>query len=135
MDTNPVVIRRIVAYFRETGLVQSTRGKGGGLALARPASEITLGQIADVLDENLGFDLHTVSDEKDHLKHAILNAVEAQRRELHTAALNHMDLMTLEDVTHAATLRADLARLMEEGVSETDIRTKYRIKNGRLVLK
>jgi Rrf2 family protein len=45
MDTNPVVIRRIMAGLREQGFVRSGKGPGGGWALARDLSEITLRDI------------------------------------------------------------------------------------------
>lgn len=42
MQTNPVVIRRILAGLREHGLVRSGKGHGGGWSLARDLSVITL---------------------------------------------------------------------------------------------
>jgi Rrf2 family protein len=49
MDTNPVVIRRIMAGLREQGYVQSEKGRGGGWALARDLSEITLHDVYTAL--------------------------------------------------------------------------------------
>jgi Rrf2 family protein len=45
MDTNPVVIRRIMAGLREQGYVRSEKGHGGGWTLARNLSEVTLRDI------------------------------------------------------------------------------------------
>ena len=42
MDTNPVVIRRIMAGLRDQGYVRSEKGHGGGWTLARNLSEVTL---------------------------------------------------------------------------------------------
>lgn len=42
VNTNPVVIRRVVADLAAAGLVISQPGKNGGLALGRPAEQITL---------------------------------------------------------------------------------------------
>jgi len=42
MDTNPVVIRRIMAGLREKGYVRSEKGYGGGWTLARDLSRVTL---------------------------------------------------------------------------------------------
>jgi Rrf2 family protein len=52
-NTNPVVVRRTFAPLREAGLIRSLAGHGGGWTLARPASEITLGAIYDLLGERL----------------------------------------------------------------------------------
>lgn len=45
MDTNPVVIRRILAGLRDQGYVRSGKGHGGGWALARNLSGVTLRDI------------------------------------------------------------------------------------------
>lgn len=49
MDTNPVVIRRIMAGLRDQGYVRSEKGHGGGWTLARDLSDITLRHIYDAL--------------------------------------------------------------------------------------
>ena len=42
MQTNPVVIRRIMAGLRERGYVRSEKGHGGGWTLACDLSQLTL---------------------------------------------------------------------------------------------
>lgn len=155
LGTNPVVIRRLVADLARNELVETRRGAGGGVSLKMNASDITLGELADVIEADLTFDAHSLPDDvadpadvpingsemglsplesgKDHLPDAILGAIEAQRRELHTAAIIEMDRMTLEDLTQAATLRADLATLVAKGLSDAEIRSGYHIVKGRLV--
>lgn len=135
MDTNPVVLRRIIADLSKAGLVTTRRGAGGGVSLANDPEEITLGQVADVIEADMTFDVHHVPDQTDadFLTDAALTAIEMQRRELHTASIVELDRISLRDLTHAATLRADLARLVAEGLSDDEIRSGYRIEEGRLV--
>lgn len=45
MDTNPVVIRRIMAGLREQGYVRSEKGHGGGWTLACDLTQVTLRDI------------------------------------------------------------------------------------------
>lgn len=45
MDTNPVVIRRIMAGLRDQGLVRSQKGHGGGWTLICDLSKVTLRDI------------------------------------------------------------------------------------------
>lgn len=45
VNTNAVVIRRLLLDLKEAGLIETQRGPGGGARLARPANEITLAQI------------------------------------------------------------------------------------------
>lgn len=49
MQTNPVVIRRIMAGLRDQGLVQSAKGHNGGWTLARDLATVTLRDIYDAL--------------------------------------------------------------------------------------
>ncbi|MDN4052596.1 Rrf2 family transcriptional regulator [Massilia sp. YIM B02763] len=49
MQTNPVVIRRILAGLREQGLVQSEKGHGGGWQLSCDLARVTLRDIYEAL--------------------------------------------------------------------------------------
>jgi Rrf2 family protein len=49
MDTNPVVIRRIMAGLRDQGYVQSEKGHGGGWTLACDLSKVTLLDVYNAL--------------------------------------------------------------------------------------
>ena len=49
MDTNPVVIRRIMAGLRDHGYIRSAKGHGGGWTLSCDLSEVTLRQIYTAL--------------------------------------------------------------------------------------
>ncbi|HTH17712.1 MAG TPA: Rrf2 family transcriptional regulator [Magnetospirillum sp.] len=52
VNTNPVVIRRILSALAKAGLVHSTRGSAGGSVLARDPSAITLLDIARAVEED-----------------------------------------------------------------------------------
>jgi DNA-binding IscR family transcriptional regulator len=49
MDTNPVVIRRIMAGLRDRGYIRSEKGHGGGWTLGCDLSEVTLRDIYTAL--------------------------------------------------------------------------------------
>ncbi len=49
MDTNPVVIRRVLAGLREHGLVASERGHGGGWTLTCALERVTLREVYEAL--------------------------------------------------------------------------------------
>jgi DNA-binding IscR family transcriptional regulator len=51
MQTNPVVIRRIMAGLRERGYVRSEKGHGGGWTLACDLSKLTLRDVYEALGE------------------------------------------------------------------------------------
>jgi DNA-binding IscR family transcriptional regulator len=49
MDTNPVVIRRVMAGLRDHGYVQSEKGHGGGWVLSCDLAKVTLRDIYTAL--------------------------------------------------------------------------------------
>jgi DNA-binding IscR family transcriptional regulator len=49
MQTNPVVIRRLMAGLRDAGFVASEKGHGGGWVLACPLDRITLRDIHEAV--------------------------------------------------------------------------------------
>jgi Rrf2 family protein len=51
METNPVVIRRIMAGLRDQGYVRSTKGHGGGWTLACDLADISLRDIYAALGQ------------------------------------------------------------------------------------
>lgn len=46
-------LEQLFAKLRKKGLVKGVRGPGGGYRLARPASEISIAEIIDSVDENV----------------------------------------------------------------------------------
>jgi Rrf2 family protein len=50
MSTHPVVVRRVMAGLRDSGLVRSEKGHGGGWLLSCNPEDITLGDIYSALD-------------------------------------------------------------------------------------
>jgi Rrf2 family protein len=58
IDTNPVVVRRIVAALVRAGLVNARRGASGGSLLARPADSITLHDLRAAVEAPEPFAIH-----------------------------------------------------------------------------
>jgi Rrf2 family protein len=59
VNTNPVVIRRLLARLRKAGLVGSQGGPGGGWQLLRPPGKITLRDIHLAVEGADLFSLHS----------------------------------------------------------------------------
>lgn len=53
LQTNPVVVRRVLGTLREAGLVGSSKGHHGGWQLLRPLAELTVFDVYHALGEAL----------------------------------------------------------------------------------
>lgn len=58
VNTNPVVIRRVLAVLREAGLVESQPGNSGGWVLIKKPSTITLKQVYQLIRPGTVFAMH-----------------------------------------------------------------------------
>ncbi|HTJ64854.1 MAG TPA: Rrf2 family transcriptional regulator [Alphaproteobacteria bacterium] len=52
VNTNPVVVRRLLALLRKAGFVDSNSGPGGGWRLVRRPEEIRMSDLRAALEEN-----------------------------------------------------------------------------------
>jgi Rrf2 family protein len=58
VNTNPVVIRRLLALLRNTGFVQSRPGASGGWEISRDPAKINLADIRRAVNEGSAFAMH-----------------------------------------------------------------------------
>lgn len=111
MQTNPVVIRRIMAGLRENGFVRSAKGHGGGWTLARDLSTVTLRDVYKAIGSPDIFALSNRTEAPDCLVEQAVNAVMDDA----FAGAEALLLARLDDVTLAA-LSADFhARMAMRG--------------------
>lgn len=97
MQTNPVVIRRIMAGLRDRGFVQSEKGHGGGWTLARPLSEVTLRDVYDALGSPALLAVGNRTDNPDCLVEQAVNAALAESfREAEAILLARFGDITLQ---------------------------------------
>lgn len=74
MQTNAVVVRRIMAGLRDNGYVRSEKGHGGGWTLACDLTAVTLREIYDSLGSPSLFALGNRSESPDCLVEQAVNA-------------------------------------------------------------
>lgn len=109
LGTNPVVIRRTMAGLRETGLVRSEKGHGGGWTLARALDLITLGDVHRALGEPALIALGHRSENPQCLVEQAVNAALGEAfAEAEALLAGHFDRVRLSD------LAADFSRRFDE---------------------
>jgi len=99
VNTNPVVIRRLLAELRKAGLVASQRGAGAGWTLTRDLAEITLLDVYQAIEPGSLFALHRATP--DHgcvVGHGIGPALTAVYDEVEATLRRELARTTLEDV-------------------------------------
>jgi Rrf2 family protein len=67
VNTNPVVIRRILMQLKSAGLVCSRRGVGAGWYLARDPAQIRLREVYDAIEPGNLFAMHGTEPNQDCL--------------------------------------------------------------------
>ena len=113
MQTNPVVIRRIMAGLREQGYVRSEKGHGGGWTLACDLGAVTLRDVYDALG---GPSLMAMGNRAEAPGCLVEQAVNAALNDAFSDA-EALLLARFQTVTLAA-LSADFhARLSQRGIS------------------
>lgn len=113
MQTNAVVVRRIMAGLREAGLVRSEKGHGGGWTIARDLSTITLRDIHLALGEPEFFAMGNRTEAPGCLVEQAVNAaLDGAFRDAEALLLERFGTVTL------AALSADFhARMVASGRS------------------
>lgn len=74
MDTNPVVLRRILSGLRDRGMVTSEKGHGGGWAIACDMTAVTLRDVYEAVGEPTLFAMGNRTREPSCLVEQAVNA-------------------------------------------------------------
>ena len=99
VNTNPVVIRRLLAELRKAGLADSRRGAGAGWMLSRDLSAITLLDVYEAVESGPIFALHhSAPDPECVVGRGITPTLTAVYDGIEATIRNELARTTLEDV-------------------------------------
>ncbi|MGW6902530.1 Rrf2 family transcriptional regulator [Streptomyces sp. NPDC054919] len=99
VNTNPVVIRRLLSELRSAQLVESRRGAGAGWQLTKPLEDITLLDIQQALEPGPLFGLHRATpNQQCPVGYGIRPAMQAVYDGLEDTVQRELARTTLADV-------------------------------------
>jgi Rrf2 family protein len=100
VETNPVVIRRLMSQLESHGLVQSTSGRSGGFLLAKQATAISLAEIYQAVEDEQVFRVHRNSENPEcETARAIFKALMPRLCEASRAMTQSLSQTYLSDLT------------------------------------
>jgi Rrf2 family protein len=117
VNTNPVVIRRIIGLLTKNGIVRVKMGAGGGACLAKKPEEITLAEIYLALEENSVFDVPQFGETHHCLLGKIVRPVLSEV--LRDVELNLLE--SLRKITLADVIKRVHSRMLEQGICGENI--------------
>lgn len=100
-NVNPVIIRRILSQLKSAGIIEVTRGNGGGTTMKKPLSEITFLDIykaVECVEENTLFHFHEKPNEECPVGKNIHNIMDDKLNRVQKAMEDELRSITLEEV-------------------------------------
>ena len=99
VNTNPVVIRRLVSSLKKAGMVTSASGMGGVKPM-RPPEEITLYEVYDAVEnvDSLLFGLHEIVNPQCPVGRNINTVLRGKMSNMQFLLLNFLKRTTMADV-------------------------------------
>jgi len=99
VNTNPVVIRRLLRKLAEAGFVHSTPGSAGGSRLARDARSITLRDVYDAVESGGLFGEHSQQpNPKCPVGHDVVRLLETRFEAAEASAMATLRKSTIADL-------------------------------------
>ena len=125
VNTNPVVIRRILSELQDAGLVVSKTGRAGGTTLAKPAAQITLRDIHQAVEDGDLFHLHyNTPNPTCPIGGNIQDAVSDIFAEARESMLEVLAGQTVADVAADVMERSGINTFLQAGMSYEEIRKR-----------
>ena len=98
VNTNPVVIRRLIASLRRAGLVSAQAGRGGGFSLGREPRAITLLDIYRALEERELIPMHEGSNPRCPIAREISHVLQRHTASAERALEESLGRTTLQQI-------------------------------------
>ncbi len=131
VNTNPVVIRRILGALREAGLVHSQTGPHGGSTLAHAPEHITLRDVYDAVESGTLFHpLYSDPAEACPIGSNIEDCMAVVFEETQAAVRNTLSTKTIAQIANDILTRTGIKKLLLTGMTMDEIQEQYMLQDG-----
>ena len=126
VNTNPVVIRRILGMLQKAGLVHSKKGRNGGSRLAQAPTQITLLDVYNAVEDEGLFHMH-YADPNPYCPIGcnIQDAVIDVFSDAETSMKQVLSTRTLAEVTSDIIDRSGLQARIDAGATFEELRSEF----------
>ena len=132
VNTNPVVIRRILSALRDAGLVHSQTGPHGGSTLARPADQITLTDVYDAVEPGPLFHLmYSNPAAACPIGSNIEDCMSAVFEETKSAVRDTLSTRNIAEIADNILTRTGIKKLLHSGLTMDEIEAQYMLQEGK----
>lgn len=101
LNTNPVVVRKLLKLMEQQGLVLLRQGRKGGVELAHSAEDITLAQVYQAIESEHGlFSLREQNNERCPVARSMQGSLDPIFDAANDAVLASLNQTTLADLLH-----------------------------------
>lgn len=115
MGTNPVVVRRMMGFLRDAGLVDSARGHAGGWQISKPLTSVTLRDLHEALGEPAIFAIGNRNETPECLvEQSVNHALDGAFADAEALLLKRFEDVTLAELSEDFTKRHKAHRQMKE---------------------
>ena len=136
VNTNPVVIRRLLSELRQAGLVHSQTGPHGGSTLARAPEQITLLDVYDAVESSHlfhpNYNIPPMACPIGHNMEACMSGVLDETRDAVRAVLAGK---TIAHLANGILERSGAKKLIDAGMTPDEIIARYDFLDGQFVEK
>jgi len=136
VNTNPVVIRRILGMLQKAGLVTSQTGPDGGSRLAHSANRITLREVYEAVEDNSLFHLHyQIPSQNCPVGTCIQDCLADVFWGAEAAMKTVLAKKSVAAIAKDILVRSGIMKKIKAGLSIPEIQEHYDFRAGRLVKK
>ena len=137
VNTNPVVIRRILGLLRKAGLVISQTGPEGGSKIAKDPEKVSLLQIHEAVEDcNCFFHLHYRDPNQEcPIGYNIQDALGSVFADAESAIKDVLAKKMLSEIARDIMDRSGISKKLAEGFSVEQLMQDFVFKSGELIQK